>query len=136
MPNDGLLGSCAPGTGRVLQEGETERRKNVGAIWSVVFLLMAFGSERQGVEHLFLSGVIPGPPKRPLVKPAKREPRLRQVSLLRASEARTTQRSVVLTTRRLAVAGDRSQGPAGGRLVTGGVGGSMWRKKHHFLLFA
>ena len=36
-----------------------------------------------------------------------------------------TYRSVVLTTRRLAVAGGRSQqGPAGGRLVTGGVGGS------------
>ena len=43
-----------------------------------------------------------------------------------------TQRSVVLTTRRLAVTGDRSQGPAGDRLVTGGVGDSMWRKSTIF----
>ena len=50
----------------------------------------------------------------------------------RMAAKHATHRSVVLTTRRLGVTGDRSQGPAGDRLVTGGVGGSMWRKKAPF----
>ena len=54
-----------------------------------------------------------------------------QVCLRTRGEARNATASG-LTTRRLAVTGDRSQGPAGDRLVTGGVGGSMWRESTIF----
>ena len=44
-----------PGTGRVLQDGETKRGK-IADLYDRMFFLMAFGSEWRGVEHLPLSG--------------------------------------------------------------------------------